>query len=146
MTVPKSLAEMLSKANLVDALTADLATISTAAAHGSRWGQSFNRQHYAHETVRLETTPAEALETARRAAAAIGKILAEAADEETGAPTLLVRTRAGWLNLNPALLLVAVEADEDGTVLKLTAAALEGLINQGTAGRAVRRFIQALPG
>ena len=144
MSTPKPLIELLSEAGLAESLAADFAGTAAAAARGAQWGQSFNRQHYAHETVRVEGTPADALENARGAAAAIGRILAEALDEETGSPTLLVRTRAGWLNLNPALLLVAVEAEEDGAVLKLTAAALEGLINQGTAKGVLRRFIYRL--
>ena len=138
MSNSERLTKLMIDGGIAEDFAADFAGAASAAARGVEWGRRFLRQSFAHETVPFEGSAEAARKSIEQAAGAIGKILAEEPD------ATLVATRAGWLNLNPAIVLAVVEPADDGVALQVTASAMEGLINQKTAEKAVRRFVDAV--
>ena len=57
--------------------------------------------------------------------------------------TFFYKTRAGWLNANPAMICV-IPCSDDPKCFQAITLALEGLINQKTAQKALLRFKKAM--
>ena len=138
MSDSERLTKLMIDGGIAEDFAADFAGAASAAARGVEWGRKFLRQSFAHETVSFEGSADDARKAVQQAADLIGKPLAEEPD------AFLVATRAGWLNLNPAIVLAVVEPKDEGMALQVTASAMEGFINQKTAAGAVRRFVEAL--
>lgn len=123
-------------------LNADLAGAfagGLSAEAGAVFGQSFNKLTQA---VQSFAVPGDAVQAVREVFQRIGEIAAEEADESAGQCVLAVRTRAGWFNANPALVIAVIEKEN----VQAIALAKEGLINQKTAAGALRRFEETLLG
>ena len=132
-------AEILGDAGLEFAGAGVLSAFAAAGGAGAAFGQRFNACTEASRDFDVASVddPASLVE---EAAARIGR-LEFAGDDAQGSHRLFaIATRAGWLNLNPAYVIVALEGDR----LSAVAIAREGLISQRTAEGAVRRFAEAI--
>jgi hypothetical protein len=93
-------------------------------------------------TTDLELPAARVLTVALQALRQAGEVVEDPIGIE--APTITGIVKAGWLNMNPAIVRVsAVPLEENLTQVVVSATAKEGLLKQGTANKAAER-IQAL--
>ena len=130
------LVDALVKMGLAAELAGSFAGALSARA-GVDFGQSFNQQTQAEATFEIK---GDALQTIKTAVGKIGDLLAEEDDLESGNKVLVIQSKAGWLNANPAILVAIV----NGTKVGVMAFAKEGMINQKTAAGAIARFGKAL--
>jgi len=101
---------------------------------GVQAGQSLNHLTvHVQEFYNFNTLDKKTLETALNS---IGSVLTEKG--------YYFKTRAGWLNANPAVILVSADGEPLIKCLKVICFAKEGLINQKTATKAIKRFETAL--
>lgn len=137
MDANDGLTECLTRAGIDGALAGTLVGGLSAKA-GVNFGQSFNQMTVAEAVIPEEQTDGLG-DRVRRAGKAVGRVMSEKAAGDGGPSLFAIETRAGWLNLNPAWLILAVT--EEGIIL--VAMAREGLIDQKTAPGALARFERA---
>ena len=132
-------AEILGDAGLEFAGAGVLSAFAAAGGAGAAFGQRFN----ACTEASLDFDVASVNDPASliaEAAARIGRLEFAGDDEQGSHRFFVIGTRAGWLNLNPAYVIVALAGER----LRAVAVAREGLISQRTAEGAVRRFAEAI--
>ena len=103
---------------------------------GARIGARFTKVDHASEAVELGVPPDEA-------ARLVTAVLAELGTPREGEPLSAV-IPSGFGNLNPALVTVTVAAAGAGSTVTVGAAALEGLVKQRAAAKAVRLVAERL--
>lgn len=127
----------------ISSLTAELAS-AVPAYLGVRAGQRLNRVTVSAESLTDFNTGQLWDRHLPQALASIGRVIEVEGPAARESLILCARTRAGWLNLNPALLCV-VDTGRDGAAsLQVCAFAKEGWISQRTAPGAIGRFKRAL--
>ena len=108
---------------------------------GVQAGQSLNHVTAYGEVLKdLDFTNAGQF-TIQNALKRIGSTINDDANSPLPENTFCYKTRAGWFNLNPALICVI---PKESNSLQVIAFAFEGLISQKTAQKALLRFTQAL--
>jgi hypothetical protein len=109
---------------------------------GARLGARFTKVDHFELELDLPEAPDAALRRAR-------EVLSEEGDlrelgENASAPAVSAVVPSGWLNMNPALVTVAVAPQEQGTRARIGAYALEGLLKQRAARKAATRIAESL--
>lgn len=137
MDANNGLTEWLTRTGIDGGLASALVGGLSAKA-GVDFGQSFNRMTVA-ETVIRGSQAGDPKDRVRRAGKTVGRVVSGEVGEDDGPSLFVIETRAGWLKLNPAWLVLAVT----GEGIKLVAMAREGVINQKTAFEALARFERA---
>lgn len=122
----------------VDGVSAGALVGGLSAKAGVDFGQGFNRMTVAEAEIKWKQA-GDPEDRIRRAGKTVGRVVSEEAGKNGGPSLFAIKTRAGWLNLNPAWLVLAVT----GQGIRLVAMAREGLINQKTAAGALARFEKA---
>jgi hypothetical protein len=109
---------------------------------GARLGARFTKVDHFELELDLPEAPDAALRRAR-------EVLSEEGDlrelgENASAPAVSAVVPSGWLNMNPALVTVAVAPQEQATRVRIGAYALEGLLKQRAARKAATRIAESL--
>jgi len=90
--------------------------------------------------ITVKATPERAVQLGFSALTKFGQLQAENSDESSY-PLLKAVVGAGFLNMNPAVVVFEIlGASVDGCEITITAAAKEGLIKQHTAEKAIQRI------
>lgn len=131
MSGPNGLAGWLTEFGIDGGLVGGLSAKS-----GVDFGQSFHQM----STAQAVFTGAHDGDDICRAASLIGRVLSEEVDESEACCLFVIETKSGWLNLNPAWLVIIARDGE----LRVLGMAREGLISQRTAPGAIARFEAAL--
>lgn len=132
----QSVAAVLATIGLAPELVTGVLAGTVAAAGGVAFGQSLHSLRCAAETIDRAGLP---IADIRDACARVGTVHAEEAEDDR--VIIAVASRSGWLQLNPATLIVGIAAES----IAVTVFAKEGLIDQKTAAGALKRFLAALP-
>jgi hypothetical protein len=94
-------------------------------------------------TIPIKATATDVVSTLTDVLMEEGTVLSSEAGRKTAEVKSL--TYAGFLNMNPAILIAHIEqTGPDTTSVRFTGKAKEGLIKQHTAEKAARRIIEAL--
>ena len=113
-------------------------------AAGAAWAQQFLPTERYTKTLRAGLDGESVLNAAFKGIRRVGRI-AEDGEEEPAHPALASIIKAGFLNMNPAVVYFELlETSEKETTVRVTAYAKEGLIKQKTAQKAAGRLLDAM--
>jgi hypothetical protein len=119
-------------------------------AHGSRQLQAVQRASFLVKKNVLEVDfslsmpPRAAADRVRQVLGELGRVLDLEGASASDDPQVVGLLRAGFFNMNPAVVTVTIEGIETGSKLVVRGAAREGLIKQHAGEEAAKRVMQAL--